>query len=45
MAACASGPGTLYSSIQFMLEEGLIEEASGNSDQETGHERRRYYRF
>ena len=39
------GPGTLYSSIQSMLEEGLIEEVSGNSDQETGHERRRYYRL
>jgi DNA-binding PadR family transcriptional regulator len=39
------GPGTLYSSIQAMLEEGLIEEVNGNSDQETGHERRRYYRL
>jgi len=34
------GPGTLYSSIQVMLEEGLIEEVNGSSDQETGHERR-----
>jgi len=38
------GPGTLYSSIQAMLEEGLIEEidreASAGAD-----ERRRYYRL
>ena len=39
------GPGTLYSSIQAMLEEGLIEEVNGNSNQEIGHERRRYYRL
>ncbi|MGA7109098.1 MAG: helix-turn-helix transcriptional regulator [Terracidiphilus sp.] len=39
------GPGTLYSSIQAILEEGLIEEVDRNSDQEAGHERRRYYRL
>jgi len=39
------GPGTLYSSIQAMLGEGLIEEVNGSSDQETGHERRRFYRL
>lgn len=39
------GPGTLYSSIQGMLEEGLIEEVDGGSDPEVGHERRRYYRL
>lgn len=39
------GPGTLYSSIQAMLEEGLIEEVNGNSAHETGQERRRYYRL
>lgn len=39
------GPGTLYSSIQAMLEEGLIEEVDGTSDHEPGHERRRYYRL
>ena len=39
------GPGTLYSSIQAMLEEGLIEEINGNSSQESGHQRRRYYRL
>ena len=39
------GPGILYSSIQGMLEEGLIEEIDGGSDPEAGHERRRYYRL
>ena len=39
------GPGTLYSSIQGMLEEGLIAEVDGGSDSEAGHERRRYYRL
>ena len=39
------GPGTLYSSIQAMLEEGLIVEVNGNSGREAGHERRRYYRL
>lgn len=39
------GPGTLYSSIQGMLEEGLIEEINGSSDAEAGRERRRYYRL
>jgi DNA-binding PadR family transcriptional regulator len=44
------GPGTLYSSLQAMLEEGMIEEVSasgdaGSSDAEPGHERRRYYRL
>ncbi len=36
------GPGTLYSSVQAMLEEGLIEEV-GERGKATGHERRRYY--
>jgi DNA-binding PadR family transcriptional regulator len=35
------GPGTLYSSIQSLLDEGLIEEA--DSDKKLGDERRRYY--
>ena len=39
------GPGTLYSSIQAMLEEGLIEEVDRSADSEPGHERRRYYRL
>ncbi len=33
------GPGTLYSSIQALLEEKLIEEVDGTD----GNERRRYY--
>ena len=37
------GPGTLYSSIQVLLEEGFIEEVEGNAEHEPGHERRRYY--
>jgi DNA-binding PadR family transcriptional regulator len=42
------GPGTLYSSIQALLEEGLIEEvdpgaATGHSD--APRERRRSYRL
>ena len=39
------GPGTLYSSIQALLEEGLIEEVGRVNDVEGGHERRRYYRI
>jgi len=37
------GPGTLYSSIQTLLEEKLIEEVSPREDAET--ERRRCYRL
>lgn len=36
------GPGTLYSSIQALLEEGLIEEVDPNSGVS---ERRRFYRL
>ena len=39
------GPGTLYSSIQGMLEEDLIEEADGSPDPGAGRDRRRYYRL
>jgi len=39
------GPGTLYSSIQALLEEELIEEVTRRGDAEPGHERRRYYRL
>src|ERR1035441_6249916 len=39
------GPGTLYGSIQAMLEEGLIEEVNQNPNQDRGEERRRYYRL
>ena len=37
-------PGTLYSSIQRMLEQGLIEELTHNPDPSSSDERRRYYR-
>jgi DNA-binding PadR family transcriptional regulator len=37
------GPGTLYSSIRALLEEGLIEEVDSPRDQSTMDERRRYY--
>jgi DNA-binding PadR family transcriptional regulator len=36
------GPGTLYSSIQALLEQGFIEEVEGKTDQ-PGNERRRCY--
>ena len=39
------GPGTLYSSIQTLLEEKLIEEVGLRQDAKLGHERRRYYRL
>ncbi len=39
------GPGTLYSSIQTLLEEKLIEEIDLREDAKLGHERRRYYRL
>ena len=39
------GPGTLYSSIQTLLEAKLIEELDPREDTELGHERRRYYRL
>lgn len=37
------GPGTLYSSIQALLEEGLIEEIESASD--AASDRRRLYRL
>jgi DNA-binding PadR family transcriptional regulator len=43
------GPGTLYSSIQSLLEEKLIEEVdppeNRGDDAPAGQERRRYYRL
>jgi DNA-binding PadR family transcriptional regulator len=39
------GPGTLYSSIQSILEAGFVEEIEGNAESEPGHERRRCYRL
>src|ERR1700685_2549248 len=39
------GPGTLYSSIQALLEEKMIEEVDLRADAKLGNERRRYYRL
>ena len=39
------GPGTLYSSIQTLLEEGLIDEVEGRDGGEAHQERRRNYRL
>ena len=39
------GPGTLYSSIQTLLQAHLIEEVDRREDAKLGHERRRYYRL
>jgi DNA-binding PadR family transcriptional regulator len=39
------GPGTLYSSIQTLLEEKCLEEVDLREDAALGHERRRYYRL
>jgi DNA-binding PadR family transcriptional regulator len=39
------GPGTLYSSIQSLLEEKLIEEIEAGEGSKPGQERRRYYRL
>ena len=38
------GPGTLYSSIQTLLEARLIEEVDARADAKLGQARRRYYR-
>jgi DNA-binding PadR family transcriptional regulator len=39
------GPGTLYSSIQTLLEAKLIEELEEREDERSGGIRRRYYRL
>jgi DNA-binding PadR family transcriptional regulator len=39
------GPGTLYGSIQALLEGKLIEEVDRSEDTEERRERRRYYRL
>jgi DNA-binding PadR family transcriptional regulator len=39
------GPGTLYSSIQSLLEAKFIEELDSREDVKLGEERRRYYRL
>jgi len=39
------GAGTLYRSLQRMLEQGLIEELDARPDPDNDDERRRYYRL
>lgn len=39
------GAGTLYRSVQRMLEQGLIEEIAERPDPDEDDERRRYYRI
>jgi DNA-binding PadR family transcriptional regulator len=39
------GPGTLYSSIESLLEGKFIEEVGLREDARLGQERRRYYRL
>jgi DNA-binding PadR family transcriptional regulator len=39
------GPGTLYSSIQSLLDEKLIQEVEPRANMKPGDERRRYYRL
>jgi DNA-binding PadR family transcriptional regulator len=39
------GPGTLYGSIQTLLEMRIIEEVDLRDDGKPGQERRRYYRL
>jgi DNA-binding PadR family transcriptional regulator len=39
------GPGTLYSSIQTLLQGKFIEEVGLREDVKLGQERRRYYRL
>lgn len=38
-------PGTLYTTLNRMLEDGLIEEAPGRPDDPDDDRRRRYYRI
>ena len=39
------GPGTLYESIQRMLEKGLLEESAKRPQPEADQAQRRYYRL
>lgn len=39
------GPGTLYSSIRVLLENGLIEESAAREAADSVDDRRRYYRL
>ena len=43
--AVTIGPGTLYRSIQRMLEQGLVAETDERPAPEMDDERRRYYRL
>lgn len=38
------GPGTLYSSIQTLLDAGFIAEVASRGERDVNDERRRYYR-
>src|SRR2546428_13765840 len=39
------GPGTLYSSIQALLDAGFVAEVASRSNEDLNDERRRYYRM
>ncbi len=39
------GPGTLYSSLQALLDAGFIVEVASRGDDDPNGERRRYYRL
>jgi DNA-binding PadR family transcriptional regulator len=39
------GPGTLYGSIQTLLDAGYVQESGERTDPGAGDERRRYYRL
>lgn len=39
------GPGTLYGSLQTLLEAKLIDQVHAREDEKLGPERRRYYRL
>jgi len=39
------GPGTLYGSIQTLLDAGYVDEIGERADATSGDERRRYYRL
>jgi len=39
------GPATLYGSIQALLEGGLIEDVDAPAGDQSGSERRRFYRI
>ncbi|HUB50774.1 MAG TPA: helix-turn-helix transcriptional regulator [Terracidiphilus sp.] len=39
------GPGTLYSSLQALVEEGMIEEVDGPATKSASDDRRRFYRL